>query len=348
MSKTDHEPSGGGNSVLFYINGPARLLMAAIIRKEFFADQKATAVLLDQFNYSYDALLNDVSDSFDEVIHLKVPVRKNTVGSDIYLTHFWRNRYLRTLAGDADTLVLFDIRSPIQKKLARYSKSAGNGVDIYAESIAVTRTLDPRPAEKLPRRVFRQCFSDALEIPHVYDRFFVHVPGIFDGSEHSAKIRQLPPLLRLPAGQNIVERLLSGTDLEPFADFDTVFFGQPLSNGDGLISREEEESILVDMIGDQRVLIMPHPNEVLQKDNKYNALPNARLLPPGYPNALVLEQIRPRKTITYSSTLAIEYAILHPETHSEFYPVTGRMFDMLNRYEPHFPTMTVHRTFVRE
>lgn len=334
--------------MLFYINGPARLLMAAIIRKEFFPDQKATAVLLDQFNYTYDALLNDVGNLFDEVHHLTVPVKKNTVVSDIYLTYFWRNRYLRQLARSADTLVLFDIRSPIQKKLARYGKSVGKSVEIFAESIAVTRTLDPRPSESLPRRAFRQGFKDAMKIPHVYDRFFVHVPSIFENSEHRGKIRQLPPLLRLPAGQKVVEKLLSETNLEPFADFDTVFFGQPLSNGDSLISHEEEQRILVDIIGDQRALIMPHPNEVLHKKNKYDILPNAQLLPPGCPNALVLEKIRPRKTITYSSTLAIEYAILHPDTHSDFYPVTEQSLNLLERYEPHFSKMNVHTNFVQE
>jgi len=347
LSKTDQVPSGSTGHVLFFINGPARLLMATILRDEFFPNQRATAVLLDQFNYSYDAQSSDVASAFDDVIYLTVPVKRNTVMSDLYLTYLWRNRYLRQLARSADTLVLFDIRSPIQKKLARYSKAAGNAVDIFAESIAVTRTLDPRQSESVPRRVFRQCFKAALKTPHIYDRFFVHIPGVFEGSEHSDKLLKLPPLLQLPTGRDCVERLLDGIDLGPYTGFDTVFFGQPLSNGDGLISRKEEEKLLLEMIGDQHVLVMPHPNEVLGNDNKYNVLPNAKLLPLGHPNILVLEKIRPQKTITYSSTLAIEYAILHPETRSDFYPVTERMLKMLGRYEPHFSKMNVHRTFVQ-
>ena len=91
--------------------------------------------------------------------------------------------------------------------------------------------------------------------------------------------------------------------------FDTWFFGQPLSNFDGLVSEEKEISMLRQILADQKVLVLPHPNEILGKKNKYSSLVNVEVLKSKVPNDLLLGKIKPTKTITYGSTISLTYAL---------------------------------------
>lgn len=333
-------------TILFYVNGPARLLMAAIIKDEFYPEAQATLVLLDQYKYKYDQLLPFVEKQFDQIVVLKIPVPKNTIFTDFSFTYLQRHRNLQNLVDQSDRTILFDLRSPVQKTLARYSVAAGHPVDVYAESIAVSRTLDQPLRDRIDIGLYRRLFPKAYGIPHVYDRFFVHVPEAFSGSPWASKIERMTPLLTLPAGQKYVDLILRDVDLSLYQGFDTVFFGQPLSNFDGMMSQAEEEALLLKILGDRRVLILPHPGEQLGENNKYRVL-NALVMPQGLPNTLIIEKLRPKTTLTYSSTIGLEYAVIHPETSSQFYPVTAPSLALLHRYQPHVPGMKVHSDFCK-
>ena len=114
-----------------------------------------------------------------------------------------------------------------------------------------------------------------------------------------------------------------------------------MSNFDDRLSRAEEEALLQRIVGDRNVLVLPHPNEILDENNKYDVLPGATVFRGKFPNDLLLARLRPKTTLTYSSTLGLTYAINNPESHNHFYPLYRSQLAMLQRYQEHIPNVRV-------
>jgi hypothetical protein len=144
-----------------------------------------------------------------------------------------------------------------------------------------------------------------------------------------------------------VGMLTSDMDLKEIAGFDAVFFGQPLSS-EGVVTRAEEEAMLREIIGERRVLILPHPNESLQAENKYSVVRNGRVFHAKVPNDLLLLALRPRVTMTFASTIGISYAMMNPESTNSFFPTHRSLYDMLCRYQRTLKNIVVSNQFVRE
>ena len=115
--------------VVFHVNGPARLLMACVIGDEVYPDARKTIILLRQFGYHYDALLPHVRDRFDEVVALHQRARRYSHLDQIRGTYLDRHRSLDGAIRPGGTLVLFGLRSPVQKHLIRRAKFLGIGID---------------------------------------------------------------------------------------------------------------------------------------------------------------------------------------------------------------------------
>lgn len=336
-------------NVTFYVNGPARLLMSSVIADEHFSGYRKYLILLNQFGYEYGTLLKHVRDRFEDVFSLKLPDRKYTHWGqwrDVYLRDF---PDLRAFVRPDSRLVLFGIRSPVQKFLINLTKAAGNSVDVYAESVSVDRYFVERKSDGLIRGGIRKAFPRAFEFQHDYDRFFVLDPEMYRASPHFAKLRSIKGIYESNSFNKYARMLTSDIDLSDACKFDLVFLGQPLSNFDNFMSQAEEISILKSILGDRPVLILPHPNENFKRSNKYDCLPNARTLRAGIPSELILLSMMPKKTITYSSTCALNYAMMNPLSSNQFYPVFLDHYKMLVRYEAALPNIDVSDRFaVRE
>lgn len=155
----------------------------------------------------------------------------------------------------------------------------------------------------------------------------------------------MPQLFQTRAAAKYADVLLQGIDLSALEEYDTVFFGQPLSNHERFMSPEQEEEILRQILGDRKVLVMPHPNERLDVRNKYDVLPNAYVVPLGMPNFLICQRLELRHTITYSSTIGIDYALSRPDSENLFYPVMTSALNVLKRYVRHVPNIEVRDRF---
>ena len=129
------------NDVVFYVNGPARLLMSCVIAEERFPGARVHLVLLDQFGYDYERLLPHVRGNFASVRRLRVRARSYSHLDQALNAYLNRYPELRGLFDTAGTLVLFGLRSPVQKYLIRQAKRRGMTVEIFAESIATDRYL---------------------------------------------------------------------------------------------------------------------------------------------------------------------------------------------------------------
>lgn len=328
--------------VTFYVNGPARLLKACIIADAFFPDTPTSLILLDQFGYDYNRLLPHVRQKFERIAFFQANERSYTHFGQFLGTYIRRYQELQSHFAPNGHVVLFGLRSPIQKFIIRCNRKLGNSIDIYAESIMVDRYFDGRFRRDNPvKRYLRRWLSEAFDYQHEYDRFFVHVPELYADAPQSTKIRKMPSLFRLASAQKYLDLLLRDVDLEGLEKFDTVLIGQPLSNFDGFVSPQAEEDILRRIVGDRRVLVLPHPNERLDQHNKYAVLPQARVMARGAPNDLICQHLRPTTTITYASTMGIEYALSNPESANLFYPVLPPSLDLLKRYREHVPNMVV-------
>ncbi len=334
--------------VVFYVNGPARLLMACVIADERYPSHRKHLILLNQFGYNYDALLPHVEHKF-ATIHLHTESAAKYFHLDQLLGVYVRSfKQLRACCKPGREAVLFGIRSPAQKTIIRESKRLGNRVVIYAESLAVDRYFRPRTKDSPLRALGRRLLARAFDYQHDYDVFYVHNRQMYQGTPHAHKIHQMFDLFRSNSFARYSDLLLRDVDLRDAMEFDTVFFGQPLSNFDGLISHTEEVEILRQLIADRRVLVLPHPNEKLGHGDKYAGLPRVKVLRTGLPNDLLALRLRPRVTMTYSSTIGLNYAVANPDSMNYFYPIHKSLARTVRECAAALPNVVVSEEFVRE
>lgn len=328
--------------VVFYVNGPARLLMACVIAQELYPGASKRLILLHQFGYRYDALLPHVRDRFDAIQVLRQKARRYSHLDHLLGTYLHPYPSLRGVLGPRSTLILFGLRSPAQKHLIRRAKRVGARVEVYAEGVAVERYFRPLRGDGLLRGALRRLLPRAFDHQHDYDVFWMLNPDIYRDSPHRPKLGRMFDLYGSPSFREFAEVLTRGVDLAGIEGHDTVLLGQPLSNFDGALSREEEERILRRIVGDRRVLVLPHPNERTGEGlRKYDVLPNAQVLAAGVPSELLLLRLRPATTITYSSNAAINYAIMNPASTNYFYPIFRDRHEMLLKHRLSLPNIVV-------
>ena len=148
----------------FYVNGPARLLMASIIAEEYYPDERKTLKLLDQFGYDYSGLLPHVKSMFDRILFVKGYERHYSHLAQFVGTYGRRYSELSDAFNSGEHAILFGLRSPIQKHIISRNRELGNTIDIYAESIAVDRDFDNGfDAEGLPRKPARRTMARAFD-----------------------------------------------------------------------------------------------------------------------------------------------------------------------------------------
>lgn len=334
-------------NVYFFANGMPRLLMSSVIAETKYAHQKKYLILLDQFGYNYDNLLPSVEPLFDDIFRLKISTNGYSHANQFLNVYFKPNRRLGEFFKPNSDVVLFGFRSPQQKFIIRHNQRLGNGVQIYAEGLAVDRYFIPRSDTSLVRRWGRQLFPRAFDYQHDYDAFYLFDTNVYRQSPYFEKLRTMFNLFGSEAFSKYAAQLTGGLDVKAINRFDTVFFGQPLSNFDNIMSQTEEEKILKRIVGEKEALILPHPNEILGDAHKYDCLPNAKLYSSPVPNDLLLWKLRPNVTITYSSTIGVIYAMTYPETTNYFYPIRRQQYDMLTRYRETHPNMVVSDEYVR-
>ncbi|HEV2854319.1 MAG TPA: hypothetical protein VHC97_16115 [Thermoanaerobaculia bacterium] len=336
------------SDVFFYANGLPRLLMSCVIGDEIYPGARKHLILLHQYGYHYDGLLPRVEKSFSRVYHLRVRARRYSHFDQLLNSYLNPYPGLRRFFRPGSEVVLFGIRSPVQKFIVRHNKRLGNTVRVYAESLAVDRFLEPRRDGAWWRRIARRCLARAFDVQHEYDVFYVVHKELYRHSPWYDRLETMFPLYASPSFAKHAALLTRDLDLSGLAGYGTVFFGQPLSNFDGLLAREDEEGLLRSILGDREVLILPHPNEVLEKDNKYGAVPNGRLFRAGIPNDLLLLALRPKVTMTYSSTIGVNYAVMNPESTNHFFPLDRSRYELLCRYRQFIPNLVVSDALVRD
>lgn len=320
--------------------------MACAIADEYYPTHRKYLILLHQHSYNYDAVLSKVRDKFTGVLDLRIPTRKYS-----HLLHFWRvyfNRYvlLRRFFIPNSEVVLFHIGSPVQKFIMRYNKKLGNSIKVFAESLAIDRCFVPSRNTGIVARLGSRLFPRAFEYQHDYDTFYVLIKEIYADTPYAEKLRPISGLYRSQSFAHYGKILTSHLPLDELAGYDTVFFGQPLSNFDNVISRAEEERMLRKILGDRKTLILPHPNERLDGDNKYTQFKNARVFRSGVPNELLLLRLRPSVTMTYFSTIGVNYAVTNVDSVNYFYPIDKARLQMLQKYARHVGNMRVDERFV--
>lgn len=332
-------------SVYFYVNGIPRLVMACAIADEFYADRPKRLILLQQHGYNYDAILPMIRDRFEDIVHLHLPTVKYSDWNHVKQVYFNRYPVLENYFKPGGEVVLFGIGSPLQKHIMRVNRRLGNRIQVFAESLAVDRYFVPSKRNKFHHKLGRVLLPRAFEYQHDYDAFHVHVPQIYASTPYAPKLKPISPLYRSQAFSRYAAQLTAGVSVDGLTDYDTVLFGQPLSNFDNIISREKEEGMLREMLGEQRVLVLPHPNEILGPDNKYNCLKNGRVFRSGVPSELLLLKLRPARTYTYFSTAGVNYAVSNPASQNYFFPIDAARLKMLQRYAPHLPNMHIDPRF---
>jgi len=333
-------------AVYFYANGLPRLLLSCVLGSELFADRPRHLVLLHQYGYRYDALLPFVRREFDRVYHLRLRARRYSHLDQLLNAYFNPYPRLRRFFAPGGRLALFGLRSPAQKFLVRHNRQLGNGVDVFAESLAVHRYFAPPPRSPL-RRALAGLLPRAFEIQHDYERFFVYEPEIYGDTPHAPRLRRMLDLIGAPSFPRYARHLLGDHEPRRFGDVDVVLLGQPLSNFDGALAPDAEERLLREMIGDARALVLPHPNERLADGvGKYRVLPNARVAPPGGLSEAWLHALRPRRTMTYFSTASLHYARWNRDSVNQFFPLYRSQHDLLVRLREKLPNLEVSDRFV--
>jgi len=332
-------------SVYFYVNGVPRLVMACAIADEFYPGEKKKLILLQQHGYNYDEILPKIRDRFEDVLRFHQPTRKYSDWQQIRQVYFESYPELETYFQPGSEVVLFGIGSPVQKFILRLNQRLGNRVQVYAESLAVDRYFVPSKRNKLIHRFGRLVLPRAFAYQHDYEAFHVMAPEIYAATPYAGKLKPIAPLYRSASFARYAAMLTANVPVGDLADYDTVMFGQPLSNFDNIISRETEEGMLREMLGEQRVLILPHPNEILGPDNKYGCLKHARVFRSGVPNELLLMKLRPKTTYTYFSTVGINYAVSNPDSQNHFFPIDETRLKMVQRYAAHLPNVRVDPRF---
>jgi len=337
----------GGEDVYFYVNGPARLLLACVIAEELYPSNRKHLILLQQYGYDYDALLPHVQERFTQVVHHRVTARKYT-SLDQWLHVYWDPHLgLRHLFRPGSRVILFGIRSPTQKWIVRHNRRMGNVIDVYAEGLSVDRYFSPSAAATGWRGFVGGIFPRAFRYQHDYDTFFVVEPGLYRNSPHAHKLARMVDLYGSRSFRAFAELMTRHVQIDGLDQYDTVFLGQPLSNFETFLTPEEEERILREVIGDQRVLILPHPNERLNPgQDKYRGLPHARVFRAKANSELLLARLRPARTITYYSTAGINYALMNPVSRNQFYPVHRSVYDLLTRFQEFVPNIEVHGKYL--
>ena len=333
-------------NVFFYANGVPRLVMACAIADEYYPNCRKYLILLYQHGYNYDAVLPAVRDKFTAVLDLRLPTRKYSDVHHFLNTYFNPYLSLRRFFTCDSEVVLFQLSTPVQKFIIRHNKALGNVVKIYAESLSIDRCFAPSKRTGLMARMGRRLFPRAFAFQHDYDILYVHIKGIYKDSPHAEKLEPISALYQSESFGRYAKVMTTHLPMDELADYDTVFFGQPLSNFDNVMSREEEERMLQEILGERKTLILPHPNEILDGDNKYTRFKNARVFRSGIPNELLLMRLRPRVTMTYFSTIGINYAVTNAGSMNYFYPTDSARLRMLQKYAQHLPNITVSERFV--
>ena len=333
--------------VYFYVNGPARLLQASVIAEELYPAHRKHLILLHQFGYSYDALLPHVQHLFSRTFDVRIGLDKYSAIDQVLRTYVYRDRALMDFFQPGSHVILFGIRSPTQKLIIRHNKRIGNTVDIYAESLSVNRYFVEPPPAPWWRTLIRHALSRAFLYQHDYDTFFVIEPSLYDGSPNRHKLRAMFDLYGSPSFERYAGLLTQGVDTGGLDDYEMVFVGQPLSNGEKYLEPAEEEHLLGEIVGDRRALIFPHPREKLSPgQDKYRALRHSRVLRSGVPSELLLLRLRPAVTATYYSTAALNYAMMNRRSMNFFYPIHRSVFQMLTEFRRALPNIVVSDAYL--
>lgn len=333
-------------NVFFFVNGLPRLIMACAIADEYFAGCRRHLILLNQHGYRYDSVLPKVRHAFSEVMQFRVSYNSYSHWRQFIHTYFDSFPSLRGLFTPNSAVVLFDISSPVQKFIVRRNKRLGNRVVVFAESLAVDRCFVRPDGRDRWRGLVRQLLPRAFAYQHDYDVFYVHNTAIYENTPYITKLRPIADLYRSASFAKYASLLTADLPIERLQDHDCVFLGQPLSNFDAVLSRAEEERMLHDIIGSRRALVLPHPNERLEENNKYSGLKGSHVFRSGVPNELLLLRLRPKLTMTFASTMGINYASMVPDSMNLFFPISREQAKLLQRYAPHLPNIEVDDRFI--
>lgn len=341
-------PGRAAGDVFFYVNGTPRLLMSCVIAEELYPHHRKHLILLHQYGYTYHELLPHVRDMFERVYHLHVRADKYTHLDQLLNSYLNPYPGLRRFFHGGAEVVLFGIRSPVQKFIVRYNKALGNTVNVYAESLSVDRYFAPRPDAGLASRLARRVFPRAFAFQHDYDVFYVLNREMYRESPHFPKLATMFDLYGSATMRRYSALLTQSMDLDELRSFDLVFFGQPLSSPrNNFLTLDEEKTLLQRILGGRRVLILPHPGETGDQEEKYRVLPEARFLRTAVPNDILLPALRPPETMTCFSTIGITYAAMNPQSVNRFFPIHRSRYEMLQRYRRFIPNMEICDTFIR-
>lgn len=328
--------------VYFYVNGTPRLVQSCLIAIRNYPNIPKHLILLEQYGYNYDHVLPLVQDFFDQVHVLKIANNKYSHINQWINVYFNPFIKLRKIFQVNSEVVLFGIRSPAQKFIIRFNKKLENRVVVYAESLAVDRYFFPKQGKDGVLRIFmKKLFSRAFEFQHDYDEFHVHFKGVYNKSPWFNKLCDMGNLFDAQASV-LAERFLNEETLAPLREFDVVFFGQPLVNF--YDDCEQEQALLKKIIGNKKVLIIPHPIE--KKLEKYQILPHAFVYKATVPVELLLLKLSPSQTITYYSTAGIQYAKMNSNAQNHFYPLHQHQLSTLKRYQEFLSNIVIYDQFV--
>lgn len=333
------------NQVVFYVNGPPRLLLAALIAAELYPAHSCSVILLKQFGYDYSALLPYVADHFDEIHQLSITTRRYSHLDQFLKTYFARYNRLRGWVPEQAEMVLFGLRSPVEKFLIRHSRSLGNRVSVYAGSLDIERYFEGWAGDSWLRGVMRRCFARAFDYQHDYDDFFVLEPELYRASPLFGRLSKLPDLYSSPTLRRIGDRAQLDLGLNELIGAPLVFFGQPVSGSDSLLTQKQEESLLQRIFAGRTAVVLPHPNELPPASgeaDKYSGLVGARVIRSGLPNELLLRCFRPQQAATYFSTIGVTFALRNPQVPVHFYPLRIKQLRSLERYRLLLPNMVLH------
>ena len=327
--------------VVFYVNGLPRLLTSLVLAREHYGECEKHVILLRQYGYRYEPLLDEAREVFDGVHDLHMGLKRYS-HSDQFLSTYLRPFFpLRRQIRPGTDLVLFGLRSPAQKFLVRRTRAFGGRVHVYAESLATDRYFVRESDTQTWRRIARRFMHRAFEYQHDYEHFFLPCKEIYSDSPHFSKLAEYPAISNSPAFARYVAQLTEGFGLEGLPPFECVFLGQPLSGMDKVLTVPEEQDLLRSILGDRPVLVLPHPNERPDED-KYACLPRAHVLRASLPSELIMHALKPRETHTYSSTAGLAHALAQPDSINHFHPVSTARYALLKRYGTHVSNVVLH------
>jgi hypothetical protein len=177
--------------VYFFVNGPSRLLMAAVIAQEQYKNTEKHLILLDQYGYDYTNILPLIENDYQSIQRLKLKTQKYSEVNQLLDCYFGRFPTLRHLFQPESDVILFGLRSPVQKFIIRRNKALKNRILIYAESLAVDRYFLPTPEEGVLKATLRKLFSRAFDYQRDYDHFYLFCKEVYANSPYSEKNDQM-------------------------------------------------------------------------------------------------------------------------------------------------------------